>query len=70
MYYKDGCPWSERAVDLLSRTPNVKLIEVSKLSEQRRQLIKDASGMQTWPQVWHTNKLIGGYVDLLAYVQK
>ncbi len=58
-----GCPWCSRALRILSSLQikhNVQLIE----DDESFQLLKERTGMTTFPQVFIDGQLLGGYDSL------
>lgn len=71
VYTMDYCPYCLRAKDLLKRRGiDFKEILVPMDDEAQWDELEKKSGMKTMPQIFHGERLIGGYNDLAALDQK
>jgi len=66
VYTMDGCPWCEKAQDLLRKkgktfkaVPGVGNPEVDKKMKKAKR-----TDYRYWPKIFHNDKFIGGYADL------
>ncbi|HTL11552.1 MAG TPA: glutaredoxin 3 [Bdellovibrionota bacterium] len=71
MYTKTTCPYCVMAKRLLTmRGITFEEINVEKWPDDQRQALMKRSGMRTVPQIFHGDRLIGGYDDLHALDEK
>ncbi len=69
VFFKHGCPWCERARAALQlRRARPVYIDKDILTAEQVRCIQNASGMNTWPQIWLRGKLIGGFAELDKYL--
>ncbi len=67
MYAMKNCPWCEKAEKLLTkRRVAFEKIMVEYDDDAKWDELYAISGMNTVPQIWAGEKLIGGYPDLAA----
>tara|TARA_Y100001968_G_C19406918_1_gene744192 strand:+ start:208 stop:828 length:621 start_codon:yes stop_codon:yes gene_type:complete len=57
------CPWSKRAIKIL-RTLNIPFAIIKINNHTEFLAIKEKSGMNTFPQIFIEQKIIGGYTEL------
>ena len=68
IYGKPNCPFCERAKSLLeSKSIPYTYVDVAQ-DEEARQMLVDKK-FRTVPQIYHNDWHIGGYEDLLAYME-
>lgn len=72
MYTKNDCPWCTKAYDLLLKHYDGRAIMViSNISENpnlKTELLKRYSDAKTVPQIFFDKEHIGGYDDLVEYI--
>jgi glutaredoxin 3 len=67
IYSLDYCPYCVQAKKLLSQRGVVfEEILVDASDRDTRELLRQRSGMKTFPQIFHGEELIGGFSDLKA----
>jgi len=65
VYSIDHCPYCERAKALLkTRGKDFDEIKVDRQDTAQVQALVARSGMRTFPQIFHGDKLIGGFTEL------
>ena len=65
---RDDCPWCKEATDLLSKTPyEYEYFNITERSHPLRFFLKSL-GLNTVPQIWFGDELIGGYTDLKDHI--
>ena len=70
VYTLEHCPYCVKAKNLLKRNEIAfKEVRVSDNDVCTRSELQDRTGMKTFPQIFHGNKLIGGFSDLLELEQ-
>jgi glutaredoxin len=68
VYGRPGCPWCDKAKELLGVTrQDFTYVDLSQNPEKRAELI--AAGHRTVPQVYHGDKLVGGFEQLSDYLE-
>lgn len=71
VYTMEYCPFCVRAKDLLKRRGiDFKEVMVPTDDEAQWDELEKKSGMKTMPQIFHGDRLIGGFSDLSALDQK
>jgi glutaredoxin 3 len=71
VYTMEYCPFCVRAKDLLKRRGiEFKEVMVPMEDEAQWDELEKKSGMKTMPQIFHGDRLIGGFQDLSALDQK
>lgn len=71
VYTTEYCPYCQSAKRLLNqRGISFEEIKLSEDDDQAWDELSARSGMQTVPQIFHGEKLIGGYRELAALDQK
>jgi glutaredoxin 3 len=71
VYTMEYCPFCVRAKDLLKRRGiDFKEVMVPMEDEAQWDELEKKSGMKTMPQIFHGDRLIGGFQDLSALDQK
>ena len=67
MYTTQTCPYCRRAKALLKdRGFEFEEILIDSSDDEAWEKLEKQSGMQTVPQIWFRDQLIGGYSDLAA----
>lgn len=70
VYTLEHCPYCVKAKNLLKQNEIAfKEVRVSDNDVCTRSELQDRTGMKTFPQIFHGNKLIGGFSDLLELAQ-
>lgn len=71
IYSKDGCPWCEKAKDLLKLCGlDFKELKINQdYSREELQALLPENTALTVPQIFAYNKRIGGFKDLQTYVE-
>jgi glutaredoxin 3 len=70
VYTLEHCPYCVKAKNLLKQNEIAfKEVRVSDNDVCTRSELQDRTGMKTFPQIFHGNKLIGGFSDLLELEQ-
>lgn len=64
VYGRAGCPWCEKAVDLLCRLRVPMTYKQFGVDYSRSDLEALVPGVKTVPQIFEDGKLIGGYSEL------
>lgn len=71
IYTKKGCPYCEKAKDLLETRKTGRLLVVNgvingKPIQEINEIMKDIGkeDFKTWPKIFFNGKFIGGYTDL------
>jgi glutaredoxin 3 len=71
VYTMEYCPFCVRAKDLLKRRGiDFKEVMVPMDDEAQWEELEKKSGMKTMPQIFHGDRLIGGFSDLSSLDQK
>lgn len=71
VYTMDGCPYCEKAKALLTRRQVAyQEIRVPYEDDAEWERLEKISGLKTMPQIFHGDRLIGGYSDLDALDKK
>jgi glutaredoxin 3 len=71
VYTMEYCPFCVRAKDLLKRRGiDFKEVMVPMEDEAQWDELEKKSGMKTMPQIFHGDRLIGGFQDLSSLDQK
>lgn len=71
VYTMEYCPFCVRAKDLLKRRGiDYKEVMVPMEDEAQWDELEKKSGMKTMPQIFHGDRLIGGFQDLSSLDQK
>jgi glutaredoxin len=67
---RSGCPWCDKAKDLLAMTPvEYEYWDISDRSDRLHKFIKSL-GYKTVPQVFFNGELVGDYSDLEEFVNE
>jgi glutaredoxin 3 len=67
VYTIDACPYCDRAKSLLTqRGIGYKEIFIDRSNDEEVTAVRQRSGMRTFPQIYHGDRLIGGFSDLEA----
>ena len=61
------CPWCDKAIELLDDLGHPYSVRTRSLSELRRDAY--VANMSTVPIIYHGVKLVGGYDNLVAYLE-
>ena len=70
IYFKDWCPYSQRALALLTRKGVVfEAIDITHDADDREQEMRERSGRTSVPQIFIDGHHVGGYDDLAALDQ-
>lgn len=65
---RDNCPWCEKAIDLIEdRGLSYHYFDVRKNEGIRAFLVQN--GLNTVPQIYNDGELVGGYDDLVHYME-
>jgi glutaredoxin 3 len=71
VYTMNYCPYCERAKQLLTqRGVGYREIRVAEEDDAAWDALEKRSGMKTMPQIFHGERLIGGYTELAALDRK
>jgi len=69
VYTQDGCIFCTRAIELLqSKNQAVNVINVNADPETKH--LFHRHGFKTVPQIYHNGKHVGGYDDLVIYLEE
>jgi len=72
MYTKNDCQWCEKASDLISKTIGKGRVTIvynlNTRKEHKENLLKRYPEAKTVPQIFIDGKHIGGYDDLVEYI--
>ena len=67
IYGQPGCQYCERALEVAKGYGSYQYIDISE-SASAQFYIKETLGAKTVPQIFHDDKHIGGYEDLLDHI--
>ena len=72
MYTKNECPWCEKASNLIKETIGkgrvTTVYNLNTCIEHKEKLLERYSEAKTVPQIFIDGKHIGGYEDLVEYI--
>ena len=72
MYTKNECPWCEKAINLIKETIGKGRVTIvynlNTRIEHKEKLLERYSEAKTVPQIFIDGKHIGGYEDLVEYI--